>query len=291
MRQIRRGILVLGFALSLASCGGGGGENGEADFEGEDLAGESDFLVEDIAEAADDISVEGDVVETLTLIGRVLDETGAPVAKAMAVLCGTVEELAVCIQRFAADDGTFEYTELLQGYTHLQVMPYAAAAQSGLLYAGISFITDLPAPPAIYDWGDIVLPIITKTSELVVADGGTFDLGDLSLELMPGSASFPDLTLAGPLGVVRSEAEQIPPEFEGDVAYAFYPYDTRLSEPAIVHIPVDSLVDVWDGIAPSTVFVNSTDDGGLYAVDATLEEEHIVFEVKELTWIVISFEK
>jgi hypothetical protein len=291
MRQFRRVALVVGFALSLASCGGGGGGNGEADIESEDGAGELDFFAEEMADESADISVDGEASETLTLKGRVLDETGAPVAKAMAVLCGTVEELAVCIQRFAGDDGTFEYTDLLQGYTHLQVMPYAAAAQSGLLYAGISFVTEFPAPPGTYDWGDIVLPIIAETDELVVAEGGTFDLEGLSLELAPGSATFPDLTFAGPVGVVRAAAEQIPVEFGGDAAYAFYPYDTRLSEAATVQIPVDSLTGVWDGIAPVQVFVNSTDDGGLYAVDAVVDGEYLVFEISELTWIVLAFEK
>ncbi len=290
MRRQIRYFLVLSLLLFGAGCGTDGGDLEEADLHADDLSAEADFLDEDLPQNPQEVVADGLATETLTLTGRVLDETGEPVTKAMLVLCGEVEGLAVCIQQFAEDDGTFQYTELLQGYTHLQVMPHLAAAQSGLLYAGISFITDLPAPPATYDWGDIVLPIVEQTVNLVVADGGLLELGALSLELAPASANFPDLNLEGPVGVVRAAADQIPEGFEGEAAYAFYPFDTRLNEASTVRIPVDSLTDVWDGEAPVQVFVNSTDLGGLYEVDAAIEEGDLVFDISELTWIVLAFD-
>ncbi len=257
--------------VGAAGCGMAGADDA-ADFS--DAAGS-----EDVARSA-----------TLTLIGRVLDDTGAPVARAMTVLCGNVEGVEVCLQRFSEDNGSFRYDDLLQGYTHLQVMPYAASADSGLLYAGASFVTDLPAPPAFHDWGDVVLPIISNPSVVLVADGGLLELDVLSLSLVPGSVSFPGLEAAGLVGVERLTGDQLPEQFEGTVGYAFYPYDTRLSTAAEVRIPLATLNDVWDGNGPVKVLVNSTDNGGLYAVQAQTEGAEIVFGVTELTWIVLAFE-
>lgn len=270
---------TLALAISIAGCGSDGSEAAKADSKADDIAAGPEEVVGEVSSQ-----------ETLTLTGRVLDETGAPVLSAMLVLCGQVEGLEVCLQQFATEDGTFQYDELLQGYTHLQVMPYAAIAETGLLYAGLSLVTDLPAPPATYDWGDIILPIIATTTTVVVATGGLYDFGPLSVELPPASASFPDLHPEGPVGVVRVAAGQLPDAFGGEAGYAFYPYDTRLSEPATVRIPVATLADVWDGVAPPQVHVNSTDLGGLYEVAALVDDADVVFEVTELTWIVLRFE-
>lgn len=269
MSRLTKVLVATLLALGWTACGAPG-EGGDVKF-------------------ADRMAAEVSETPTLTLLGRVLDDTGAPVFKAMMVLCGNVDGLEVCLQRFTEDDGTFRYDDLRQGYTHLQVMPYAATAESGTRYAGVSFTTALPTPPAIHEWGDVVLPVIAETATLVVVDGGLLSLGPMTLEVEPGSASFPGLEAEGPVGAVRVGSDLIPEQFEGSVGFAFYPFDTRLSTAAQVRIPLASLTDVWEGTGPVDVMVNSTDHGGLYAVPVVQEEAEIVFEITELTWIVLTF--
>jgi hypothetical protein len=240
-----------------------------------------------VACESDAIQESQDVVG-MTLKGRVLDDAGAPVVGVMLVLCGNVDGAEVCNQEHTQADGMFLYQDLLPGYTHLQVLPYAASADAGKLYAGVSLAVALPSAPAEVQWEDIVLPVIQHTQTLVVATGGVLELGPWQLEVAPGAAAFPDYQPSGPVGVASVARDHLPVQFAGLEAYAFTPYDTRLSQPARMTIPVTALSEAMaqDPDAVS-IWVNATDEGGLYEVPATVADGLLTFTLLELTWVVL----
>ena len=228
-----------------------------------------------------------------TLKGRIVDADGVPIAKAMLVLCGFVDGKEVCNQRKTEADGMFVYDDILPGYTHLQVLPYAASAESGILYSGLSLTLDLPAPPETEELGDLMLPAITSTTRLVVADGGDLELsGGLMLAIPGGATGFPGFEAESEVGAVRVPEGLVLFELPGGfvAAYAFHPFDTRFTTPAIATINPSQLLDDQDREATIRAYVNEPDEGGLVEVPTTEAGEFLTAELPYLTWLVFCVE-
>ena len=139
-------------------------------------------------ESPTDMAVPG-----VDLLGRVVDRDSDPVPSCMVVLCGVVEGNQVCNQTLTADDGSFAYHALRPGYTHMNLLPYLSPGLTAKLYGGLSAPLELPPPPAVEELPDIILPVVTETRDLEVSEGGLFAFGDWTLEIAPGSFSFPGL--------------------------------------------------------------------------------------------------
>jgi hypothetical protein len=226
---------------------------------------------------------------TGTLQGRIVDAAGSPIAKALLVLCGFVDGKEVCNQRKTEADGVFIYDDIVLGYTHLQVLPYAATADSGVLYAGLSLVLDLPPPPEAKDLGDFVLPAVEVTASLVVADGAELNLaGGLVLSVPAGATGFPGFEAENDVGAVRVPEALVPFELPGEfvAAYAFHPFDTRFTTPATATINRTLLLADKDREATIRAYANEPDEGGLVELPTTDAGEFLTTEISYLTWLV-----
>jgi hypothetical protein len=242
----------------------------------------------DLAATAETMGEDGAPPQPIvTFFGTLLDTDGAPIPAAMLILCGNVAGKEVCKQKFTDDNGDFRYELEGHGYTHLQFFTYTATLQTGKLYGGASIdVTFLPEPPAEYNLQTVILPLAETPFSVSVAEGATLNMGHLTLAISPDSLAFPDLGESGELALATAPLADLPFTANDPLAaWAFFPFDAGLSEPAELTFPVTAI----EGFEPgaSVIYVNSADQGGLYEVDYGVSEETVTLQLDELTWLIV----
>jgi hypothetical protein len=275
MKRRRHTAPALSAFLVLMVAGCSTGNHGTPDSAGVDLAPEAGLLHEGG-------EIPGDLVPGRSLTGRLVDEGGAPVPGAMLVLCGQNEGIELCNQQFSDDDGFFEYTGLSKGFDHLQILPYPSFHETGKPYCGLVLPIDLPLPGEPLDIGELRIPLAESTAPLNVADGGEVTHGPLTVQIPPGSISFPGLEDEAPFGIAEVPSDQVPFSYPGIVAaFSFHPFACGLTQPASVRYTPD-------GISPADVLLltNSTITGALAPIESHVEEGALVAQSGELTWLI-----
>lgn len=185
--------------------------------------------VDEIGAPDEDEGSEGEVAtpSKCAYSGRVLDEGGAPIEKAVVVVCG--EDALLCVKANSKADGTF-------------TVGGAARAQLGVkVLGGKSGHTSLTLPQSPCDrpetdLGDIVL-FTPAAGQVIEADlGGRVQAHpDLWLDL-PADLSFPNYEEAVAVQAALIDLDKLHPalavQLEAPVvAFAIVPYDTEVAAP------------------------------------------------------------
>lgn len=235
----------------------------------------------------------GETTSGFSLVGRIVDEDGAPIPKAMLVLCGNLDGVELCNQQLSQQDGTFRYEGLSLGFDHLQVLPYPSFHETGKPYCGMVLPVALPVPdrnrtpagPGVeLDLEDLEIPLAESTAPLSVTAGGDAACSSLSVHVQPDSLSFPGLEDEALFGIAQVPAALVPFSHPGIIeAFSFHPFACGLTATATVRYTPQ-------GTPPAGIVLlsNSMETGELVALDSHVENTEVVAQTAELTWIVVA---
>lgn len=244
-------LWVLGIVVGLASCaavgedptGYGSDATLTADVAGADRSeidpNEADATDKVVPEVASpDTDGPSNDFTSCTYLGRVVDETGAPIEKATVVICG--EEAQYCVKGTSKADGTWK----VGGAKRLEM---GIKVLGGI--SGHTSVT-LPQEPCLTpetDLGDVVL-FTPATGEIVTAEaGGPVQAHpDLQLEL-PADLDFPNYEESTAVQAAQIDVSKMHGSLAAQItplaAFAIVPYDTEspLPVPFDVRLPVASI--------------------------------------------------
>jgi len=223
--------------------------------------------------------------------GRVIDTEGEAVPDTFLVLCGTVDGKDTCTQGNGTADGTFEYTGLHPGYTHMQILTFAAEKKTGKRYGGANVLTPVETEETHLDLGDVKIPVVEQVTEIVVAAGGSISEGGLEVVLAPGALVFPDAGESGSAAVQPVGIDDVPFSYPGMLAaFAIYPFASMVIDGALVRIHLDETG--LTGHAPDDLIVlhNPMLSGGLEPLEHTVDGFVLEATIPDLTWVVLASE-
>ena len=283
MRLIRTLIFLSALILVVAACGGDDGGNTGEDTTAPDTSG-TDTPMED-SPMPD--TIEPPACEGPGIMGQVVQVDGNPIGWAKLFLCGVVNGSETCNPRTADDQGYFSFQNLEAGYTHLEVNATLAGVQMGTLFAGWSLVVD-PSGPDCLDMGEIVLQELPEGDDIVTADGGTIQIGPVTLDFPAGCPVFPDYSNQGKVGGILVEPADAYWAPEGAVlALALHPFKAHCDPGVTVRVDAASYEFAAPKLMYNDLIHGGAHDTGAMTYFAEADGDGWVLEaaVPDLTWI------
>ena len=187
-----------------------------------------------------------------------------------------------CNPRTADDQGYFSFQNLEAGYTHLEVNATLAGVQMGKMFVGWSLVVD-PSDPDCLDMGEIALQEMPEGDDVVTANGGTVQIGPVTLEFPAGCPVFPDYSDQGKVSGILVETADAYWAPEGAVlALALHPFKAHCDPGVTVR------VNGTTGLAAPKLMYNDLIHGGAHDAGMMIVDgDGWIAEaaVPDLTWI------